>query len=115
VCRLIIIVSGLKLRQTVKDEEWICKEKSLSGLSVYVKILSSELSHCSDINKLLCLCHCDTNQKFSLFFPHPDKCVEVLTPSLRILSCTLSPDVFLKQNPALTLKGCIIYHLRVNC
>jgi len=49
------------MRQTVKDEEWICKEKSLSGLSVYVKILSSELSHCSDINKLLCPCHCDTS------------------------------------------------------
>jgi hypothetical protein len=59
-CRLIIIESGLKLRQTVKDKEWICKEKPLSGLSFYVKILSSELSHCSDISNLLCPCHCDT-------------------------------------------------------
>jgi len=37
--RLIIIESGLKLKQTVKDEEWLCKEKSLSGLSLYVKML----------------------------------------------------------------------------
>jgi hypothetical protein len=60
-CRLIIMESGLNLRQTVKNEEWICKEKSLSGLSLYIKILSSESSCCSDINKLLCPCHCDTS------------------------------------------------------
>ena len=60
-CRLMIVESGLKLKQVVKDEEWICKEKSLSGLILYVIILSSECSHGSDINKLLCPCHCDTS------------------------------------------------------
>jgi hypothetical protein len=33
----------------------------VSGLSPYVIILSSELSHCSDINKLVRPVHCDTS------------------------------------------------------